>query len=73
MVGQYQVRPETSLLGLDLLMLQGLVERRDPAVENCLHFSCFDVSAEVSSDHRPVPRGKSDLCGRGLRGFFDDL
>jgi hypothetical protein len=57
---------------LDPLVLQGLVEGADSGVENGFHPGSF-LSPEVLSGLGSVPRGKSDLSGRVLWGFFGDL
>jgi hypothetical protein len=73
MIDHHLIEPESRALGLGPLVLQGLVGGAHPAIENGFHFSCFDLSAEVSSGVRPVPRGKSEPSGQGSWAFFDDL
>jgi hypothetical protein len=68
MVGQHQVRLEASLFRLDPLVIQGLIEGRDPAVENGFHAGSF-LSSEVLSGSGGVPKGKSEPSGQDLWGF----
>jgi hypothetical protein len=53
-------------------VIQGLIEGRDPAVENGFHAGSF-LSSEVLSGSGGVPKGKSEPSGQDLWGFFDDL
>src|ERR1700730_12286208 len=76
MIGNQQIRLETSLFSLNSLMLKRLVEGRDAAVQYGLHRVCSIpalMSSWMSSDLSPVHRPESGLSGHVFRGFFDVL
>jgi hypothetical protein len=69
MVGQHQVRLETSLLGLDPLVLKRLVEGRDPAIQNGLHFPVPTCPQRCRPVWHLSPEANSSLADRVCWAF----
>jgi len=67
MVGKHQIRLKSVLVSLGSLVLDGLIERADPAIKNSFH--PYVPSPEVLSALGIVHKGKSTLAD-GHWGLF---
>jgi hypothetical protein len=71
MVGKNQIGRNADLERLGSLMLQGLVNRADSAIENRFHQFAL-LPAGESSDSERVRRSVPGASGRESQGLFND-